>query len=65
MVVLTEESGENDFNKNDVDVEDNVEADEGVEDEEEEQSNDSKSIEVWAQQIPKKNTATAAVVLQC
>ena len=33
---VVEESDVNDFNKNDVDVEDNVEAEEGVEDEKEE-----------------------------
>ena len=43
-----EDSDANNFKKNDVDVGDNMEAEEGVEDEEEEQSDDSESVEVWA-----------------
>ena len=42
-----EESDVNNFNKNDVDVEEDVEAEEGEEDEKEEQSNVYESVEVW------------------
>ena len=52
---MVKESDVNNFNnKNDVDVEDDVE------DEKVDSSDVSESVEVWAWQIPKKNTSPGA-----